>query len=126
MCINMQHKLHLTFYSFWIREFKTKSYGHTVILLFARQYPTIHLSDNLTDKIHQPFSRNPVIMRRRFMHASAVLFLPRKERPPIIIYICPVMLELLVRSDHLLPVNLKYKNAINEINENSTPEKKRV
>jgi len=67
-------------------------------------------------------------MRRRFMHASAILFLLRKERPPIITHICPVMLELLIRSgsDHLLPVNLKCRNAINEINENSTLEKKRV
>jgi len=83
----------------------------------------LHLSDNLARKIRQPLSRNPIIMRRRFMHASAVLFLPWKERPSIITYICSVMLELLVRSDHLLPVNLKCRNAINE---NSTAEKKRV
>jgi len=93
-----------------------------------RTHPSVtilHLSDNLARKICQSLSRNHIIMRRRFMHASAVLFLPRKERPPIIIYICPVMLELLVRSDHLLPVNLKCRNAIDEINENPL-EKKRV
>jgi len=75
-----------------------------------RVHPSVtilHLFDNLARKICQPLSHNP--MRRRFMHASAVLFLLRKERPPIITHICSVMLELLVWSDHQLPVNFNLK-----------------
>lgn len=85
----------------------------------------LHLSDNLARIFRQPLSCNPVVMRRRFMHASAVyiLLLP-PERPPIITYV-PVMLELLVRSDHLSLTNPKGGNVINEINGNSVPEKER-